>query len=41
MTEDKPAFETLLQLAAEELPSEVGLPLVAARAGNGYRGLEF
>eukprot|EP00439_Symbiodinium_sp_Y106_P038959 s959_g4.t1 len=26
---DKPAFETLLQLAAEELPSEVGLPLVA------------
>ena len=27
--EDKPSFETLLQLAAEEMPSEVGLPLVA------------
>lgn len=28
---DKPAFETVLQLSAEEMPAEVGVPLVAPR----------
>ena len=28
-TLDKPAFETVLQLAAEEMPAEVGVPLIA------------
>lgn len=30
---DKPAFETVLQLSAEEMPAEVGVPLVAPRRG--------
>lgn len=32
-TLDKPAFETVLQLAAEEMPAEVGMPFIAPRPG--------
>ena len=28
---DKPAFETLLQLAPEEMPAEVGMPFIVPR----------
>ena len=32
-TLDEPAFETVLQLAAEEMPAEVGMPFIAPRPG--------